>query len=742
MSSRRTKRGSLVAILATLLLSLGTLAPAEALTSRAISLAVSPSASVAGSTVTFAGRVSRSPKGSVVRLQRKAGSSWVTIASTRTVNTTGSYAVRAALPKVPAAYSYRTVAPRTTKLATAVSAVRTGTALRRTTVSLKASPTLVNPGGQSLLTGKVSPFVPGTTAVVQRLSGSSWLNVTTVIVSTSGDLSRGVNPTAPTYYRVVVPRAGLNATGISPSVLVSVNLPPKITTTALNQADQGVPYSMALARTGKAGTWSATGLPAGISLNATTGALSGTPTVSGPYSVTVKYLETSTELSATKVLPLTVTAPPVITTSALPDATRFSSYTTTLTRTSAYSGGTWNVQGLPGGLTYSTSSGVISGTPSAVTGTYPISVTFTDIKGRQTSKGFALKIAGLNAGISTAALTEATRAQQYSFQLVKTGGPGTWSETGLPPTLTLNTGTGLISGVPSAETGTYPVQLSFTETATNTTVTKTLDLEVIGEDLDITTTELPDGTRGSAYSATLTKTGGAGTWSAAGLPAGLTVNTGTGVISGTPVAHTGSYVVTVTFKETATNLTVSTLLGIGIDGDEPSVTTTSLPDGTTSTAYSAQLTKTGLSGTWSLTKGTLPAGLTLSSGGLVSGTPTAFGDFLNLEFTFTETASGFKASRTIYLHISKKGAPAIETLTLPDGEVGTPYSADLAATPSGGTWKVDFGTLPDGLSLGTGSGKISGTPTTAGDSTVIVRYTSFLGLSGYNTKRYTIHIAP
>lgn len=114
---------------------------------------------------------------------------------------------------------------------------------------------------------------------------------------------------------------------------------------------------------------------------------------------------------------------------------------------------------------------------------------------------------------------------------------------------------------------------------------------------------------------------------------------------------------------------------------------------------------------WAVTSGALPDGLILNtSTGVVSGTTTVSG-----EFTFTITAylaSGDYGTRTMTISVIE-----ITTTSLPDFELGVPYSAQLTATGGSGNyaWKLETGTLPTGLTL-FASGAISGTPTAAGSA--------------------------
>jgi large repetitive protein len=171
-----------------------------------------------------------------------------------------------------------------------------------------------------------------------------------------------------------------------------------------------------------------------------------------------------------------------------------------------------------------------------------------------------------------------------------------------------------------------------------------------------------------------------------------------------------------------------------------SITTTSLSQGTVNTSFSATLSATGGSGTytWTVTSGNLPAGLTLSTSGQITGTPTTAGIT-----SFTVQAADSESTpqtgtQPLKLAISG-GTLAITSLPLPGGQVGQAYGFTLAA--SGGvppyTWAITSNNpLPAGLSL---SGTtISGTPTTAGNTTVGLSVTDSANNSLSQTSPLTI----
>jgi hypothetical protein len=346
--------------------------------------------------------------------------------------------------------------------------------------------------------------------------------------------------------------------------------------------------------------------------------------------------------------------------------------------------------------------------------------------------------------ITTTTLPNGVVGTAYNAQLEADGTmPITWTKISgdLPAGLTLSTA-GVVSGTPTT-VGTS----NFTVKAENITGsdTKPLSITIAAaiEAPTITTIMLPDGTVGTTYNQMLAATGTTPiTWSleSGTLPAGLTLTpsgTDAGKISGTPTTA-GSFYFVVKAQNSAGSDTKSLCITIITTVVAPTITTTSLPGGLTGTAYSEQLMATGTAPiTWTKTSGNLPTGLTLSTTGLISGTPTATGTF-----SFTVKAENSAGSNTKTLSIvvtSSAQPPVITTTTLPNGTVGTGYNIQLAASGTAPiTWAVSSGNLPTGLTLN-GSGVISGTPTTAGTSNFTVKATNS---AGNDTKPLSITVNP
>ena len=280
------------------------------------------------------------------------------------------------------------------------------------------------------------------------------------------------------------------------------------------------------------------------------------------------------------------------------------------------------------------------------------------------------------------------------------------------------------------------VAAAFTATITATSISnpnKSSSLQIKVNPLPaITTTSLPQATAGAAYSATLVVSGGASpykwTVTSGTLPAGLSLNSGSGVISGTPTGASSS---SVTFEVTdAAGNSASRAISITVAPPPPlTITTTSLPGGTNGTPYTQTLQASGGVSpyTWLLTSGSLPPGLTLSSNGVISGTPSGT---TTTTFTFTisvtDSETPTHATRTATLSIAVTQPPlSIVTTSLVPGSVGNPYSQTLQAI--GGmppyTWSIILGTLPTGLILNPATGSITGTATATGSSTITVNVT-------------------
>ncbi len=428
---------------------------------------------------------------------------------------------------------------------------------------------------------------------------------------------------------------------------------------------------------------------------------------------------------------------PSVATSALPPGTVGAAYTTTMQAAHGTPPYTWTLTSgaLPAGLSLN-SAGIIAGTPSAIGTSSGLIFQVTDAQSvTALSSALSIAINPTALTVSTSSLTPGVAGTPYNAALQATGGvpPYSWtiSAGSLPAGLTL-TSLGVISGIPATSGNATGLTFEVMDSTHATASSAALSLDISPAALIVSTASLPAATVGTAYSASLSATGGVApyTWTltAGTLPPGLTVSS-SGVIGGTPTAA-GTFS-GLTFQATDSNRSTasSSALSLQVNPAALSVATTSLPQGTVNVPYSSSLQATG--GTppyvWSLVSGTLPTGLSLSAAGVIAGTPTTAGASGPLVFQVTDSHAVIANSTALTLTVDPP--LAITTNSLLSGMVGVSYSATLQATGGSGsyTWTLFSGTLPPGLSLSLAGG-ISGTPTTPGTFTgLIFQVTDTLG---------------
>ena len=539
--------------------------------------------------------------------------------------------------------------------------------------------------------------------------------------------------------------------------------PISVTPGTLTAPHVGSAYSQTLSATGGTApyTYALTGgsLPPGLALAGST--ISGTPTQAGSYTATFTITDNAS-LSTTKSYTVTVPNPSSgIGIAAPPVASLNVPYSHALSASGAlapYTFALYTGASTPPGLTLA-SNGTLSGTPTA-NGTYTFDVVVTDaspnLGGASPGPYFRVVAVSLTvqnqppvAGPATA--TVAYNSNNNPITLALSGGTATSVAVGTAAAH----GNAVASGTSITYTPTpgYAGPDSFTYTATNgagTSAPGVVSLTVSTPTITYPPTGATGATAGVAYSHSLASaSGGAAPYSyqlaSGSLPAGMTL-AANGTLSGTPAA-VGSF----TFQVKATDSSTGTgpfssapaSVTLTIAAPTISINPTTMPDGSVNTAYSQTLTASGGNAPYSyaISSGALPTGLSLSSAGLLSGTPTQSGTF-NFSVMASDTTAGagmpYHGTQAYSLTIN---GPTITVApaSLNDGTVGDAYSATLTA--SGGTapyaFAVTGGALPAGISLG--GGTLSGTPTAAGSFGFTVTATDAQGFTG--SRGYTLVVA-
>ncbi len=198
---------------------------------------------------------------------------------------------------------------------------------------------------------------------------------------------------------------------------------------------------------------------------------------------------------------------------------------------------------------------------------------------------------------------------------------------------------------------------------------------------------------------------------------GFIFNTVTGKLEGTPT-KAEAINMTISVKDSKnTQVSKAVVLTINPAVILPLVAaTTPLPEGRVGVAYNFPINVSGgtVPYTFTVTSGQIPAGLTLSPAGVISGTPT---QVINPQRPITITVRDLNAQQ-VAVNLNFLIQPPLLTVpavTLPSVRVGESYSFQLTSTGGGGqiTWSVENGNLPPGLSLNI-NGLISGMPTQIG----------------------------
>ena len=239
--------------------------------------------------------------------------------------------------------------------------------------------------------------------------------------------------------------------------------------------------------------------------------------------------------------------------------------------------------------------------------------------------------------ISTSSLASATAGSAYSAIVSATGGttPYTFTATGLPSGLTISS-SGTISGTPAqSAVGTASITVTATDAgqpqqSASATLSLTVSAATSGNTLTITTTSLPGATMGAPYSASISVSGGISPFkfSATGLPSGLSIDTTTGTISGTPQgpAATATVAITVTDRTKPTAQTATANLSLVVSAAQSgtlAITTTALPAATVGASYSGTVQATGGVSPYSFNATGLPSGFTINAlSGTITGTAT------------------------------------------------------------------------------------------------------------------------
>ena len=513
---------------------------------------------------------------------------------------------------------------------------------------------------------------------------------------------------------------------------------PTATAIANQSANEGQAFSLNVSShfkapaAGDALTFSAK-LPTGLSIDAQTGVISGTPTDDDFGNNTVMVTATDAHgkaISESFHLAVGDSGP---TATAIANQSAYEGQAFSLNVSSHFAAPavgdalTFSAK-LPAGLSINAHTGVISGTPTdSDFGNNTATVTATDAHGKAISESFHLQV-GDNGPTATAIANQsAYEGQAFSlnvsshFATPAAGDTLTFSAK-LPAGLSINAHTGIISGTPTdSDFGNNLVTVTATD-AHGKAISESFQLQV--GDSGPTATAISDQSayEGRAFSLNVSShfkapaAGDALTFSAK-LPVGLSINAHTGVISGTPTdSDFGNNSVTVTATD-AHGKAISESFHLAVGDTGPTATAIANQSAFEGHAFSLNVSshfKAPAAGDALTFSAKLPAGLSIDAHtGVISGTPTD-SDFGNNTVTVTATdAHGKAISESFHLAVGDSGptATAIADQSANEGQAFSLNVSSHFAAPAAGDALTFSASLPAGLSINAHTGVISGTPT-------------------------------
>ncbi|UCG62924.1 MAG: putative Ig domain-containing protein [Candidatus Zixiibacteriota bacterium] len=492
---------------------------------------------------------------------------------------------------------------------------------------------------------------------------------------------------------------------------------PAFTSTPVTTATYGQLYSYDANASGyPAATFALTTYPTGMTIDGNTGVIEWTPDATGDADVVVE----ATNIYGTDYQSFTISVSGV--------APSFTSTPVTTGVTGVlysydadadgYPTPTYSLTTYPTGMTINSGTGLVEWTPDSE-GDYDVEIEATNTYGTA-YQNFTISVSAAPAGavITSTPVTTATIDQPYTYDVEATGNPApTFDLITSPSAMKINATTGVITWTPGS-IGDYDVEVEAANV--NGADTQSFILTVVGIPPTFTSTPITTGTYNVLYEYNADATGEpTPTYSLTTYPAGMTINSGTGLVRWTP-SDTGN--VDVVIEATNSAGTTPQSFTISVTGVAPAFTSTPVTTGTYGQLYSYDAEAGGYpAATYSLT--TYPTGMTIDANtGVVEWTPSDIGDY-----NVVVEATNIYGTDTQPFTISVSGvAPFLADI--PDQvqllSVGFTEDADATGYPAP-TYSLT--TYPTGMTIDPITGEIAWTPTGVGDFDVVVEATNAYG---------------
>src|SRR5881394_3670505 len=599
-------------------------------------------------------------------------------------------------------------------------------------------PTTGSVGTAYTFTPAASDPDAGTTLTFSIANKPTWATF-----STSTGQLQGMPTAAGTFASIAISVSDGQASASLPSFSIVVTQPnraPTISGTPATTATVGTAYSFTPTASDPDGdtlTFSIANMPAWATFSTTTGQLSGTPTAAGTFSnIAINVSDGKAPTVALAAFSITVSAsnsPPTISGSPPTTGSVGTLYTFTPTASDPDTGTTltFSVANKPAWATFSTTTGQLSGTPTAA-GTFAgIAISVSDGQASASLASFSIVVTQPNRAptISGTPATTATTGTAYSFTPTASDPDGdtlTFSIANMPPWATFSAATGQLQGAPTA-TGTFAnIAISVSDGKAASVALPAFSITVGASNSPPTISGSPPttGSVGTLYTFTPTASdpdaGTTLTFSITNRPTWATFNAGTGQLSGTPTAAGtfASIAISVSDGQASASLAAFSIV-VTQPNRPPTISGTPATTATVGTAYSFTPTASDPDGdplTFSITN--RPAWTTFSTTtGQLQGTPTAAGTFSNVSISVSDGKAPSVALAAFSIVVTQPNrAPTISGTPATTATVGTAYTfTPTASDPDAGTTLTfSVANKPAWATFSTTTGQLQGTPTAAG----------------------------
>lgn len=422
-------------------------------------------------------------------------------------------------------------------------------------------------------------------------------------------------PTAVGVYSVGVQASNIVSAALQ-TFAITVTQAPAFVSTPITEVGVGGAYAYNVDASGfPTPTYSLPTAPAGMNIDANTGAITWAPTLTGTFSVIVQASNTSAD--ATQSFDITVTEAAAIVSTAVTEIGAGNLYNYDVQAT-GYPTPTYALTAAPTGMTIDPDTGLIAWTPGSG-GEYDVTVTASNSVNTAV-QNYVLMVTE-TAVITTVPITQTSVGQLYNYDVDATGYPTpTFALTNPPSGMSIDPDTGLIAWTPGAG-GVYPV----TVTASNAVGSQNQAFNLMATQTPaIVSTPVTEIGINQSYSYDVSATGyPAPTFSLTDAPDGMSIDPDTGLINWAPTIS-GLFDVTVTAVNAAGSTTQIFALAVT---EAPTITSTPLFEASVGQPYNYTVTTDGYPApTFTLT--TAPNGMTIDqNSGLIAWTPDAGGVF-------------------------------------------------------------------------------------------------------------------